>query len=152
MTDAKAYLKRIRLYDAHINNKMEELERLRAMVTKITLTLRDDAGGGSRSQDKLGDAVSRMVDLQAELNAEIDRYVDSKAEICNALNKIQNRRYFEVLHKRYVLFKTWQQIADEMGYADVRNVYRLHGRALLAFNRILCKEKEEWPLNVTIPR
>lgn len=152
MTDAKAYLKRIRLYDSHINNKMEELERLKAMVTKITQTLRDDAGGGSRSQDKVGDAVSRMVDLQAELNAEINRYVDSKAEIRNALNKIQKQRYFDVLYKRYVLFKTWQQIADEMGYEDIRNVYRLHGRALLAFNRILCEEKEEWPLNVTIPR
>lgn len=152
MTDAKVYLKRIRLYDSHINNKMEELERLKAMVTKITQTLRDDAGGGSRSQDKIGDAVSRMVDLQVELNAEIDRYVDNKAEICNALNKIQKQRYFDVLYKRYVLFKTWQQIADDMGYEDLRNVYRLHGRALLAFNRILCEEKEEWPLNVTIPR
>lgn len=152
MTDAKVYLKRIRLYDSHINNKMEELERLKAMVTKITQTLREDAGGGSRSQDKIGDAVSRMVDLQVELNAEIDRYIDSKAEICNALNKIQKQRYFDVLYKRYVLFKTWQQIADEMGYTDLRNVYRLHGRALLAFNRILCEEKEEWPLNVTIPR
>lgn len=152
MTDAKAYLKRIRLYDSHINNKMEELERLKAMVTKITQTLREDAGGGSRSQDKIGDAVSRIVDLQAELNAEIDRYIDSKAEICKALNKIQKQRYFDVLYKRYVLFKTWQQIADEMGYTDLRSVYRLHGRALLAFNRILCEEKEEWPLNVTIPR
>lgn len=143
MTDAKAYLKRIRLYDAHINNKMEELERLKAMVTKITQTLREDAGGGSRSQDKVGDAVSQMVDLQAELNAEIDRYVDSKAEICNVLNKIQNRRYFEVLHKRYVLFKTWQQIADEMGYADVRSIYLLHGRALQAFNRTLSKAEND---------
>ena len=152
MTDAKAYLKRIRLYDSHINNKMEELERLKAMVTKITQTLREDAGGGSRSQDKVGDAVSRIVDLQVELNAEIDRFVDNRADICNALNKIQKQRYFDVLYKRYVLFKTWQQIADEMGYEDIRNVYRLHGRALLAFNRILCEEKEEWPLNVTIPR
>lgn len=141
MTDAKAYLKRIRLYDSHINNKMEELERLKAMVTKITQTLREDAGGCSQSQDKIGDAVSRIVDLQAELNAEIDRYVDSKAEICNALNKIQKQRYFDVLHKRYVLFKTWQQIADEMGYEDVRGVYMIHGRALQAFNKILSKEE-----------
>lgn len=143
MTDAKAYLKRIRLYDSHINNKMEELERLKAMVTKITQTLREDAGGGSRSQDKIGDAVSRIVDLQVELNAEIDRYIDSKAEICNALNKIQKQRYFDVLYKRYVLFKTWQQIADDMGYADVRSVYLLHGRALQAFNKILSKAEND---------
>lgn len=40
MTDAKAYLKRVKLYDTHINNKMEELDRLNAMVRKITQTLR----------------------------------------------------------------------------------------------------------------
>lgn len=40
MTDAKAYLKRVKLYDTYINNKMEELERLNAMVRKITQTLR----------------------------------------------------------------------------------------------------------------
>lgn len=139
MTDAKAYLKRVKLYDTHINNKMEELDRLNAMVRKITQTLRDDAGGGSRSQDKIGDAVSRIVDLQKEIDAEIDRYIDSKAEICNALNKIQKPKHFDVLYKRYVLYKSWQQIADEMGYADVRGVYLVHGRALQAFNKILSK-------------
>ena len=40
MTDAKEYLKRVKLYDTHINNKMEELDRLNAMVRKITQTLR----------------------------------------------------------------------------------------------------------------
>lgn len=141
--DAKAYLKRIRLYDSHINNKIEELDRLRAMATKITQALRDDAGGGSRAQDKIGNAVSRIVDLQVELNAEIDRYIDSRDEICKTLNQIQKQRYFDVLYKRYVLFKTWQQIADDMGYADVRNVYLLHGRALQAFNKILGKTEND---------
>ena len=41
MTDVKEYLKRVKLYDTHINNKMEELDRLNAMVRKITQTLRD---------------------------------------------------------------------------------------------------------------
>ena len=39
MTDVKAYLKRVKIYDTHINNKMEELDRLNAMARKITQTL-----------------------------------------------------------------------------------------------------------------
>ena len=39
MTDVKAYFKRVKIYDTHINNKMEELDRLNAMVRKITQTL-----------------------------------------------------------------------------------------------------------------
>lgn len=143
MTDVKAYLKRVKLYDTHINNKMEELDRLNAMVRKITQTLRDDAGGGSRSQDKIGDAVARIVDLQKEINKEIDRFVDCRNEVCESLNVIQNQRYFDVLYKRYVLFKTWPQIAEDMDFKDERGVYKLHGRALQAFNKILFKNGKE---------
>ena len=65
MSDAKTYLKKIMIYDAHINNKVSEIERLKAMVQKITATWKDDVvGGGYWSQDKVGDAVARIIDLQ----------------------------------------------------------------------------------------
>ena len=41
MTDVKKYLSQIRRYDSLINAKLEECDRLKAMMTKITPTLRD---------------------------------------------------------------------------------------------------------------
>ena len=87
--EAKQYLRKVKLCDTHINNKLRELEDLKAMVTKITATWKDDVvSGGGRSQDKLGDAVSRIVDLQKEINQEIDNYVDMKREIKGIIDQI----------------------------------------------------------------
>ena len=140
MTDAKAYLKRIKLYDTHINNKTEEVERLEAMATKITQTLRDDAGGGSRSQDKIGDAAARIIDLKRELNRDIDCFVDMKREIKVIVDKVDDANQLSVIYKRYFLYETFEQIACEMNMT-FRNVCYIHGKALEAVEILLKKEK-----------
>ena len=49
---AKRYLQQIRRLDTKINRDIEELHRLKAMVTKITPTLKPDVvSGGGGSQD-----------------------------------------------------------------------------------------------------
>ena len=129
MTDAKAYLKKVKLYDTHIDNKLAELERLKAMVTKITQTWKEDVVSGSRSQDKIGDAVSRIVDLQKEINKDIDSFVDMKQEILDLVDKIEDADQLNVVYKRYILYETFEQIACEM-HMTFRNVCYIHGKAL----------------------
>lgn len=129
MTDAKAYLKKVKLYDTHINNKLKELDRLKDMITKITSTLKDDVVGGSRPQDKIGDAVSRIVDLQCEINMEIDHYVDLKQEVRTLVAEIGDSDQLDVIYKRYFLYETFEQIACEM-HMTFRNVCYIHGKAL----------------------
>ena len=132
MTDAKEYLRKVKLCDTHINNKLAELERLKAMVQKITATWRDDViSGGSRSQDKLGDAVARIIDLQRELNNDIDNYVDMKQEIRGIVDKIEDANQVDVIYKRYFLYESFEQIACEM-HMTFRNVLYIHGKALEA--------------------
>lgn len=140
MTDAKTYLKRIKLYDTHIDNKIAEVDRLEAMATKITQTLRDDAGGGSRSQDKIGDAVARIIDLKRELNRDIDCFVDMKREIKVIVDKVDDANQLSVIYKRYFLYETFEQIACEMNMT-FRNVCYIHGKALEAVEILLKKEK-----------
>ena len=140
MIDAKAYLKRIKLYDTHIDNKIAEVDRLEAMATKITQTLRDDAGGGSRSQDKIGDAAARIIDLKRELNRDIDSFVDMKREIKVIVDKVDDANQLSVIYKRYFLYETFEQIACEMNMT-FRNVCYIHGKALEAVEILLKKEK-----------
>ena len=49
----------------------------------------------------------------------------------NLINRLDNTIYRTLLIARYINCKTWEQIADEMGY-DLRWIYRLHGKALKA--------------------
>ena len=44
---------------------------------------------------------------------------------------------YNVLYQRYVNDKSFDCIADEMGYADVRQVLRLHGEGLNEIRGIL---------------
>lgn len=136
MTDVKRYLQQIRLYDSHINTKLDELQHLKEMVTRITPTLKDDVVSGGSSQDKLADAVVKIVDLEAEIDREIDSYVNAKQEISSVLDGIVDPDQLQVLHKRYVQYKTFEQIACDMNMT-YRNVCYIHGKALLAVREIM---------------
>lgn len=134
--EAKQYLRKVKLCDTHINNKLRELEDLKAMVTKITATWKDDVvSGGGRSQDKLGDAVSRIIDLQKEINQEIDNYVDLKRDIKGIIDQIKNADQVNVLYKRYFLYETFEKIACDM-HMTYRNVCYIHGKALEAVKEL----------------
>lgn len=139
----KAYLQKIRLYDTHINNKMAELARLQDMVKNITPTLKDDVVASSGSKDKLGDAVAKIVDLQNEINMAIDDFVDKKTEVCATIDSLQNPDHVALLHKRYVEYLTWEQIACDM-FMSYRNVLYVHGRALQAVESALCDKIENF--------
>ena len=136
MIDAKRYLQQVKQCEVRIQIKMEDLEQLKAFTTKVTSTLSDVSVSGTKNNDKMGDAIVRIIELQNDINCEIDRLVDLKKEVCAVLDKVSNEDQHTVLYKRYVLFKTFEKIACEMNMT-YRNVCYIHGRALQAVQRIL---------------
>lgn len=136
MIDAKTYLKQVKLFDVHINSKLEELDNLKLLTTRITTTLKDDVVSGTHNQDKLGDAVARIVDLEREINEAVDDYIDKKKAISAIIDQVKDPDQAAVLYKRYFKFEHWEQIACDMGYT-FRNVCYIHGRALQAVAELL---------------
>lgn len=139
--DAKRYLQQIKNYDSRINTKVEELYHLKAMVTKITPTLKQDVVSSGGSQDKLSEAVTKIIDLEAEIDREIDFFINARKAVTNTIDKVDDARLHMVLNMRYVQFKTWEQIACDMG-VSYQWVCKLHGIALQAVCKIL-KNAEE---------
>lgn len=129
VNEAKEYLEQIQLWDKKINNELEELSRLNALAYKVTSSLKQVAVFGSGTQDKIGDAVSKIVDLQRKMNDDIDKYCDKKAEVRALIELVKNPDELDVLSKRYLLYESFEQIACEMGFT-YRNVCYIHGRAL----------------------
>lgn len=136
---AKKYLNRIRLYDARIENGLQELSDLEEMVTRITPVLKQDVVSSSSSQDKLGDTVAKIADLRVKINQDVDAFVDLKREALAKLAKVEKPEYYDILHKRYVEYQSLEQIAVSMNYT-YRWIRRLHGRALQAFEKVMEKE------------
>jgi DNA-directed RNA polymerase specialized sigma subunit len=135
--NAKEYLQQIELYDAHIKNKLEEITSLRSMIMHITSTLRPDGGSPSGgASDKVGDTVAKIIDMEAEVNAAVDKFVNLKREISNLIDCIKDPDEIRLLHLRYFSYAQWEEIALKMGYT-YRNVCYIHSRALQSVNKLL---------------
>ena len=55
-----------------------------------------------------------MMDLEREVDEEIDRLVDLKAEIMKTIGQVPNDRERVVLELRYLAFKDWASIAGTL--------------------------------------
>ena len=60
---------------------------------------------------------------------DIDKLVDLKAEITTVIKEVDDPELQSLLEQRYLNFRTWEQIAVDMGY-NVRHLYRMHDKAL----------------------
>lgn len=141
MADAKSFLRQVKICDAHINSKLEELAHLRDLSVKITSTLKQDVVSSGGSQDKISDSVAKIIDLENEINKAIDEFVDKKREVSKVIEQITEAEYLTILYKHYFYpYDTFEQIACDQCYT-YRHVTRMHGYALKEVEKLLKKEK-----------
>lgn len=126
---AKEYLEQAYQIDQRIHSKLAQVESLRALAVRVTTTLSDTPPNPSRNLQSMEAALCKLVDLEREINADIDTLVDLKRESVALIKEISNPEHQVLLEMRYLRFKTWGQIAKELGYS-IRSVYRLHDAAL----------------------
>lgn len=118
--------------DARIDVKLAEVQRLWDKATKVTAVLNAVKVVSSASGGGMSEAVERIADLEQEINAEIDRFVDYKRKVQTVLDKMENPDYVRVVYKRYFEQKPWEAIAEEMNMS-ARHVQRYHTQALPVF-------------------
>jgi len=126
---AKDYLGQAYRLDQRINSKIDQITSLSDLATKCTSTISDMPKNPSPSSSPMADIVCKIIDLQAEINTDIDRLVELKRDIVRTIKSVDNSEYQTLLELRYLCFKTWEQIAVDMGYR-VRNAHTLHNEAL----------------------
>lgn len=127
--NAKEYLGQAYRIDQRINSKIEQVSSLRELATKATATITDMPGAATPNVHRMADVVCKIVALEEEINAEIDRLVDLKAEIIGVIRRVANPEYQTLLELRYLCFYSWEEIAVAMSY-NVRTIYRLHDLAV----------------------
>lgn len=127
--DVKEFFQQIRHIDSQINGKMEQLDRMKALATRVTVAMSEAGARTSGPSRGMENTIDKIIALQKELNADINRYVDLKRAANSIIGRIGNEKYRRVLESRYLLGKTWETIAAEMGMS-CQGVLKLHGRAL----------------------
>ena len=135
----KQYLSQIGRYERMIDDKLTELYRLRQIASSISISVSDDKIMSSGSQDKMGDAVAKIVDLEKSVEDTITKYTETRQKIIMQIDNIPDINAYSVLFNRYVANKSFEKIADSIGYS-VRQIIRIHGIALQEFEKIYGSE------------
>lgn len=127
--NAKEYLSQVMHIDQRINSKLEQVMKLREAATKATATLSDMPRPDSPNIQAMESTICKIVDLEREINEDVDRLVDLKAEARRVIQQITEPDQQLVLELRYLCYKPWTEIMSEIGYSEA-TLYRLHGEAL----------------------
>ena len=98
--------------------------------------IRMDPGGGSGDGDFMENTIIRIVDMEREITAEMERLVSLKREIAGVIGQVDDPTLQTLLEMRYLCYRDWPEICREMYYSNA-SVHRLHQRALKKVERIL---------------
>ena len=81
-------------------------------------------------------AAVRLLDLEDDLADELAWCIDAIARAERLIDRVPNERYRTLLMMRYIELRPWPDIQRDIGYADIRSVYRIHKRALHAAEKM----------------
>lgn len=135
---AKEYLRSLKRLDVKIKNLQWELEELENKAIGISSV--DYSGDNVQSSSRGDPAFVKMMPkikvVKDELEKTIEDFVEKRHEMILMINNLSNTNHMQVLFKRYVEFKKFDDIATEMSY-EVQSVKNLHWRAIQEFERLL---------------
>lgn len=135
---AKDFLEQIKKDADKIQNKLIELYQLRCLASGVGSISLNDRVQSSPEGDRLGKIVAKIVDVEKEIDEMIDNLVAEKQKRIEVIEKVQleNNLQYIVLHKHYVQYKSFTDIADEEGYSNVW-ILKIHQEALKNVEKIL---------------
>ena len=129
----KEYLRQLRRLELCIEQRQEELNRLRELIGCNAIDYGERVQT-SPSADSIPNEVIRRAELEADISRKIERFLQLKHKIINEIQLFDNAVYVSILYKRYVEYKSLEEIAVEMNYSYI-HIKRLHGYALLEFKK-----------------
>ncbi len=119
MTDAdlrQAYNLRKEIKRLQVN-----IEALRSQAEAITPILTGMPYGGSKA-DKVGNGAVRIVELQDRLCDKMEALGEKLISINSWIDCIQDSAMRTLARERFLMGKTWQEVADSCGYATAESV------------------------------
>jgi DNA-directed RNA polymerase specialized sigma subunit len=134
------YLNKVKHIDDMINAKQQEIDSLRAKASSISVHTDSERVQSSGSKDKIGECCSRIVDLCAEINQDIDNFVNMKADVMHSIDLLENLEERKFLYCRYFQYMDFFKIAEDV-FVSESKVYSVHRSAIRNLSEILFNDK-----------
>jgi hypothetical protein len=139
--DAKLYLSQVKKLDLQIKNKLIEKAQWKDIALGITANMDGERVQSSGAKDKMASAVEKCVDMEAEIDSLIDKLIDTKKEVIQVIESLDNPYYYDLLHRIYIQFMSFEEIADHYN-RDYTTITTAHGRALKNVQALLERRKD----------
>lgn len=107
--ETKEYLQQIGRYDRLINNKLVELAQYRSMACSVSAVKNDERVQSSPSYDTMDKIVSKIEQMENEIDMLVDRYIDNKRIIISQIDSMSDEMTYQILFSRYVEQKTFEK-------------------------------------------
>lgn len=119
--DVKRYLNQTNSIDLRIRAKLEQLDKLQQLLTKLG------------ESDRTVKAVSA---LQEEIDRDVEELVFTKREIMDWISRLSMLEYKTVLELRYLRGWSMKRIAANMNYS-LGYAYDIHASAVEEISRLI---------------
>lgn len=111
----KEYLSSVKRLDNMINEKLDEIYRLKTRATNITVSCDRERVQGTSDIYKSGEEIVDLVDMGKDVDLLTDILVDTKRNIKNICKKMDNEEQAKILILHYIEYKSFSQIATICG-------------------------------------
>lgn len=129
----KQYLNQAYRLNELIESHIAELRMLRETMDGLSAVQYDkDKVQTNNVSSPVENTVQKIMAQEEKINAEIDRFVDLKAEIHDEISKVSDQTEQLVLRLRYIQFKSWPDIQGILGKKE-RRAFVIHSTALNHF-------------------
>ena len=129
-SEAQLFLEQVEKLDAMIRNKLIEKQQWR--------DIEEDIAANVAGELEQSSAIRRCEEMEAELDSLVALLIAKKKEVTQTIEQLYSATEYNVLHMRYIQFKTLQEIADAYGY-EYTWATTTNGRALKNVSEILNK-------------
>lgn len=118
----KEYLSSVRRLDNMINEKLDEIYRIKSRVTNITMPYDRERVQGTSDIYRQGNDVVDIVEMEKDVDLLTDYFVEIKRSIKNICRYIEPQ-YADIIKLKYIEYRSFSEIATIYGWKIGKTKY-----------------------------
>ena len=133
--EVKCKLESVLNTDNLIDVKLAEVNELRRRLTDVKSPSFGDRVQATKDPDKITLVIGKIIELENEINADIDKLIDDKKTCRELIERLQSNVYKVILYRIYFEGKTLKTLANSLKMS-VRQVARIRNKAIVQIAEI----------------
>ena len=135
------YLIQLEYIDDMINEKKDIIESMRSSITGTSASVEGERVQTS-PKDRLGETCVKIVDLCTQMQDDIDKLLEMKAEVIQTIDQyVTDLKARKLLYLRYIKYMSIETVAHEMRISRA-TAYKMHKAAVTSISKKFQCEKK----------